>query len=346
MHPSRSPLARAAEFAHHHFLGFVVLTYAGAALCPAPGLALAGFDPGAFLPGRPALPVPKLLLAGLLFTAGLGVCPRAVLDIARRPRLLLAGLLARLLVPLGLVALAAGLLARWHNPAEVACVVAGLGLVAAMPVAGSSVAWAGRGGGCPALSVGLVVASTLLSPLTTPLALSAAGTLAGVGGTTETAGPAAATLVAFVVVPTAAGLAVRAALGAGWAGRRRDAMRAFSAAAVLILCYANAAGALPQVVRHPDWDFLAVAAAASLGLCGGSFAAGWWVGRRLGSGSQSGVSLAYGLGMSNNGGGLVTASALALPADALLPVLAYNLIQHLAAGVVGRLAGRGEAPPA
>ncbi|MBN9523677.1 bile acid:sodium symporter [bacterium] len=340
MRPPRSPLGRAAEFVHHHFLGLVVLTYAGAALCPAPGLVLAGLDPGGLLPGRPALPVPKLLLAGLLFAAGLGVCPRAVLDVARRPRLLLAGLLARLLVPLGLVALTARLLAGWHNPAEVACVVAGLGLVAAMPVAGSSVAWAGRGGGCPALSVGLVVASTLLSPLTTPLALSAAATLAGVGGTAEAVGPAGATLVAFVVVPTAAGLAVRAALGAGWAGRRRDGMRAFAAAAVLLLCYVNAAGALPQVARHPDWDFLAVTAAACLGLCGGSFAAGWWVGRRLGSGAPPGVSLAYGLGMSNNGSGLVTATALALPADALLPVLAYNLIQHLAAGVVGRLAGR------
>lgn len=346
MNSSRSTLGRAADFAHHHFLGLVVLTYVAAAFCPAPGLALAALDPGSLLPGRPHLPTPRLLLAGLLFVAGLGVCPRAVLNVARRPRLLLAGLAARLLVPLALVALAARLLAGWHSPGEAACVVAGLGLVAAMPVAGSSVAWAGRGGGCPALSVGLVVASTLLCPLTTPLALAAAGSLAGVGDATGTVSPAGTTLVAFVVVPTAAGLAVRAALGAGWAGRRRDATRAFSAAAVLVLCYTNAAGALPQVARHPDWDFLAVTVATSLVLCGGSFASGWWVGRGLGAGAASGVSLAYGLGMSNNGSGLVTAAALALPADALLPVLAYNLIQHLAAGVMGRVAGRIDPPSA
>lgn len=345
MSPPRSPLGRAAEFAHHHFLGLVVLTYAGAALCPGPGLALAALDPGELLPGRFALPLPKLLLAGLLFVAGFGVCPFALLGTVRRPQLLVAGLLARLLVPLGLVVLAARLLAGWHSPGEAACVVTGLGLVAAMPVAGSSVAWAGRGGGCPALSVGLVVASTLLCPLTTPLSLSATGAL--LGGKDAAAGisPAGGTLIGFVVVPTAAGIAARAVLGAALAGRWRDTTRAFSAAAVLVLCYVNAAGALPQVTHHPDWDFLAVAAAASLGLCAGSFAAGWWVGRRLGAGARPGVSLAYGLGMSNNGSGLVTAAALALPAGALLPVLAYNLIQHLAAGVVGRLAERAGALP-
>jgi BASS family bile acid:Na+ symporter len=121
-------------------------------------------------------------------------------------------------------------------------------------------------------------------------------------------------------------------------------MRAFGSAAVLALCYANAAGALPAVVRHPDWDFLAAAVAASACLCAGSFAAGWWVGRWLGAGPRAGVSLACGLGMSNNGTGLVMAAALALPADALLPVLAYNLIQHLAAGAVGRLADRAGRP--
>jgi predicted Na+-dependent transporter len=48
----------------------------------------------------------------------------------------------------------------------------------------------------------------------------------------------------------------------------------------------------------------------------------------------------YGLGMSNNGTGLVVAASVGVPAEALLPVLVYNLVQHLLAGAAARWLGR------
>jgi predicted Na+-dependent transporter len=50
------------------------------------------------------------------------------------------------------------------------------------------------------------------------------------------------------------------------------------------------------------------------------------------------VALAFGLGMNNNGMGLVLASLVFGDYPrVMLPIIFYNLIQHLAAGVVDRL---------
>src|SRR5262249_5040155 len=64
----------------------------------------------------------------------------------------------------------------------------------------------------------------------------------------------------------------------------------------------------------------------------------------LGSDPAQRVSLMFGLGMNNNGTGLVLASvALAAHPRVMLPIIAYNLVQHLVAGTVTFLLGRGSA---
>jgi BASS family bile acid:Na+ symporter len=297
-----------------------------------------------------ALPLPGLLLAALLFNAGLAVPPGRLWAVARRPGLLTAGLLANLLLPLVYVAVAAVGLRVWHDPYEAGCLVAGLAMVAAMPVAGSATAWAQRADGDMGVSLGLVLGSTLLSPLTTPVSLATAHTV--VGGPTENALAAAAGqqaggfLAGYVVLPTVAGVLVRAAIGAGWPDRNRAALKGWGTAAVLVLCYANAAAALPQVTVDPDWDFLVLVAGVAVGLCVASFAAGWVVARWFGAGRAEAAALMFGLGMSNNGTGLVVATAIEAPTEVLLPLLVYNLAQHVVAGAACRLGRTAETPAA
>jgi BASS family bile acid:Na+ symporter len=49
----------------------------------------------------------------------------------------------------------------------------------------------------------------------------------------------------------------------------------------------------------------------------------------------------FGMGMNNNGTGLVLAAmAMADHPAVLLPIIMYNLIQHLVAGVVDRIVSR------
>jgi len=62
------------------------------------------------------------------------------------------------------------------------------------------------------------------------------------------------------------------------------------------------------------------------------------IARLLQVGGGERTSLMFGLGMNNNGTGLVLASmALADHPTAMLPIIFYNLVQHLVAGGVDRL---------
>ena len=330
---------RTQGFLHRHFLWLLAGSYLLAAVCPWPGAAIrhaAVLDAGA----AGVVSLPMLLLAFLLFNAGLAADPTDLAGVVRRPLALLAGVAATVAVPLAVVAgLAAGL-GWWHDPEEARCLVAGLAVVAAMPVAGSSAAWSQRAGGSAALSLGLVVASTLLSPLTTPLALAAVGD----GSPSALLGAGTASfLVVGVVIPSALGMTVRRLAGAGEVARVQPALKAAGTAVLLVLCYANATASLPGVVADPDWDYLALAVAAAGVLCGSGFAAGWAVARLVGAGGSQRRSLVFGLGMTNNGTGLVLAGAAlsGVPA-AILPVLVYNLIQHLFAGALSRRLGTEE----
>ena len=63
----------------------------------------------------------------------------------------------------------------WHDPDEVQQILTGLALVAAMPIAGASTAWAQNANGNLALSLGLILLTTLCSPALTPIVLHAVG---------------------------------------------------------------------------------------------------------------------------------------------------------------------------
>jgi BASS family bile acid:Na+ symporter len=109
-------------------------------------------------------------------------------------------------------------------------------------------------------------------------------------------------------------------------------------AILLVLNYSNASVSLPQAVVGPDVDFLAVTMGIVVTLCVLAFAAGWLVSWLLKATPTQQTSLMFGLGMNNNGTGLVLASmALADHPRVMLPIIFYNLVQHLIAGIVDRL---------
>jgi BASS family bile acid:Na+ symporter len=88
-------------------------------------------------------------------------------------------------------------------------------------------------------------------------------------------------------------------------------------------------------LADPDWDFLAVILAVVVCLCVLAFVSGWLIARVLRADGGVGIALMFGLGMNNNGTGLVLASmALADHPRVLLPIIFYNLVQHVVAGGV------------
>jgi BASS family bile acid:Na+ symporter len=329
---------RVREWVQHRFLWLLTAAYALAALWPHVGDELRRLSVNG--PGGAAMSLPMALLSVLLFNAGLGADVSELRSILRRPRTLVLGVVANVLVPLGFLVLLAFALRCWPDPDEAQCLLVGLAVVAAMPVAGSSTAWSQNSNGSTALSLGLVIASTLLSPLTTPLTLAAVAPLTEGSYATAvrelSSGGTGAFLLACVAAPSAAGMICRMCVG-----KRilviKPGIKFANSIVLLVLCYANAAAVLPKVIAQPDWDFLLLSLGAVAGLCLAAFASGWLLARALRTSASQTRSLVFALGMSNNGTGIVLAcSALAALPGAVLPVLTYNLVQHLVAGSVNR----------
>ena len=345
------PLDRISHFVHAHFLGLLLATYALGAAWPGPGLAIRGVSAGrvSLLGGSMALTLPSLMLGFLLLNAGLGVKAAELKGLARRPGLLGLGLAANLAIPIGFVYVVSRAMAGWHNADEVQSILVGLALVASMPIAGSSTAWSQNADGDLALSLGLVLGSTLLSPVVTPLVLHAVGFMA-IGDYAEDLHELAAHgsgvfLAACVVVPSALGIAARFALGEARQAAARPYLKLTNSVNLLALSYSNAAASLPEALARPDWDFLGAILAITSMLCALAFGAGAAIGRWSRSEPPARASLMFGLGMNNNGTGLVLASmALADHPRVLLPIILYTLVQQVAAGLVGRRPGGGGGP--
>jgi BASS family bile acid:Na+ symporter len=347
MDGQEGPRARLSQFVQQQFLWLMIGSYAVAGWAPWLGLRIRDVSFGELdlLGSRIRVSLSMAMLACLLLNAGLGVDFGKLRSMLRRPALAGAGLAANLLIPIAFILGVNWVMAGWHNGDEVQNILVGLALVASMPIAGSSTAWAQNAEGELALSLGLVLFSTVLSPLTTPLALHSVG-LMTTGDYAEdlhefAAGGTEVFLALCVLTPSLIGIGIRGALGDARYATAKPRLKLINSTELLLLNYSNASISLPQAVTDPDLDFLAVTLAIVVGLCAVAFGAGWSISRLLGATRAERTSLMFGLGMNNNGTGLVLASmALADHPRVMLPIIFYNLVQHLVAGLVDRLLSR------
>jgi len=323
----------------------MLLCYALAALLPGPGVAVRRWHLPA--PGAGGeLTVSAVLLAAMLFNAGLGVRPADLRGVVRRPGRVVAGVLGNALLPLLLLPVLALLLRPWGDPAETEALLVGLLLVLAMPIAGGAAAWGQNAGGNVPLVVTMVLGSTLLSPLTVPLGLRLAGGLVGpdgAGGLDDTAridhlaGTAVGTFaLVSVVAPCLAGIGLRRALGERRTLPLRAVVRPVNLVVVLALCYLNASGALGRVLRSPDPDLLALTFVSAGAVCAATFLAGAGLSWLARCDTEDAIAMTFATGMNNSSAAAVLAAArFADRPEVLLPILAYSLLQKSAAAVVG-----------
>lgn len=284
------------------------------------------------------LTIPGLLLAYLLFTAALQVGLAELSALLRRPLRLIAGTTAAALIPIILLLCMAAVITLLLDEDSGNGVLTGLALVAAMPIAAAVTVRGSQAGGSHTLVVGLVLSSTLLSPLTIPLTLVGASALTSgdysdeLGRIAQSGGGVFA--LADVVLPGILGLAARAMLPP-WA--RSGVLPWLKLTALIdavLLTYTNASSVLGDVLRHPRPDLLAVSTAAAATMCAASFALGWCLARALRSSHPDTVAVTFATGMNNTSAGAVLATSH-LPDHplVLLPVLAYSLVQQVLAGL-------------
>ncbi|MGW3031658.1 sodium-dependent transporter [Streptomyces sp. NPDC001178] len=342
-HQPRPPRRPAAFAVLRRRLGAaIVLTYAAAALLPAPGLWLR--HPHSI--GIPALAelslrTPQCLLALVLFSAGLQVPLGELRLLLRRPAALVAGLVLHVVAPLLIVPGVAFVLRHSPDQDGGSGMVAAMILIVAMPVAAGATVWTAKGDGDQPTAVGLVLASTLVSPLTVPLTLAVLcpllrGEYAGrLADAAQTAGHAFA--LTSVVLPCGAGLLCRLLLPRRGSEGLVGAAVAAALPASLLLTYVNASGVLGPFLRHPRPALLVGALAVAATVCGLSFALGRIAAHALRLDARAGASVTLACGMNNSSASavLITTTLPDHP-HILLPVLAYGLLQKVAAGRVVR----------
>ncbi|MFZ1546422.1 MAG: bile acid:sodium symporter [Candidatus Nitrotoga sp.] len=335
------------QFLQRHLLWFLIAAYVIAVVLPVPGLRIRNVSFGEITIYQQKMNISLLMimLAILMFNAGLGLNISHIKKFLEKKYVLLAGLVANVTIPIIYIFGVTVLMRLWYEPIEAQHILVGLALVAAMPIAGGSTAWAQNANGNLALSLGLVLFSTLLSPIITPVTFNIFGEMASEEFEKVLQGLAVygsgAFLGLWVVLPSLLGIAVRFIVVEDWVDRGMPYLKFINSIVLLLLNYSNAAVSLPQAITDQDYDFLAVTMVISAGLCLTLFAAGYGMSRLFKLDRTERVSLMFGLGMNNNGTGLVLASlALSSYPNVMVPIIFYNLLQHIAAGTVNEVMNR------
>lgn len=339
--PAESPSERHLLAPLRRHLGrAVAVAYVAAAALPGPGLWLR--RPHATGIAELSLRTPQLLLGLVLLSAGLQVPLRELRLLVRRPAALVAGLALHILVPLLIVPGVAFALHLSPDHDGGSGMIAAMILIVAMPVAAGATVWTSKGDGDQPTAVGLVLASTLVSPLTVPLTLTLLSPLLSGDYTgrlvlaAQSAGHAFA--LTSVVLPCAAGILCRLVLPRRPLGALLGSAVPAALLGSLLLTYVNASGVLGPFLRHPRPVLLMAALAVAATVCGLSFTLGRVAARVLRLDARAGASVTLACGMNNSSASavLITTTLPDRP-HILLPVLAYGLLQKVAAGRVVRM---------
>jgi len=316
--------------------------YLLAGVAPGLGLAIKQLHVGSvgLFGERPvALSLTNLLLASMLFTAGLGVSLRDARGIFLHPRLGTAGVLANAIMPVLFLTLLSVVARSWPETEEAQSTLAGLALIGAMPIAGGASVWTQNADGNVPLTVGLVLGSTLLSPLSIPLALYAVSHLTTGDYAEDLAELAGDGTITFsllsVVIPCFAGIALRHYAGDERVRYAGPWIKLVNLVVLLTLSYTNASGAMHAIVTEPDYDMLALVFGITTAMCMTSFYVGYRMARALRAEPRDVTSLTFGVGMNNSSASSVLASArMGDHPLVLVPILAYGMLQKVLAGTV------------
>ncbi len=331
------------DLLHRYFIWLLLASLSAAALAPQIGLHLQRtrlfeIEVG---PARVTATTTTLLLSTLLFNAGLVTNLDEVRRIVGRPIMMIGGALGNFLVPLLFVAVFSLLSSIWHDADEWQQILTGLAFIAAMPVAGASTAWTQSANGNVSLSVGLVLVTTLISPLVTPFVIhgAAAVTTGDYGEDLRELAAAGSMsfLGAWILAPSLLGALAGRLPSADRVARAKPYLKLANSVIILALNYANASLSLPDAVARPDVDFLGAMIAVAFSLCVVSFATGHLFARLVSANREEMAALMYALGLSNSSAGLALAST-AMPdhMGVMLTVIIYNLVQYFVAALVDK----------
>jgi len=332
------------KFIHRNILLLVIFSYIFAALMPETGSLIKNYSLGSLVVFEQSVncSLPAIMLAILLFNAGLGIKLNDLRNLYEYKKPLIVGVIGNAAIPL-IFLYSLSLVTRYLSDQQSSYdILVGVAVVASMPIAGSSTAWSKTSGGNLALSLGLVLVTTILSPILTPIILHSVGyqiygdyseelhTLAG--------GAVISFLIAWVVIPSILGVLIRLITKHSYYVVIDPFLNLINIGMLLLIIYSNASVYLPKLISNPDIKFISLALISVATLCFSMFFAGFQISKLFSLPRAETASLTFGLGMNNNGGSLVLASTgLHSHPRVMLPIILYILLQHISAAYTDRI---------
>jgi BASS family bile acid:Na+ symporter len=321
---------------HRNLLWLLVFSYVLAGLLPGPGKVIRGLS----LTGASGdeVTAPMLLLALLLFCGAAVVRWSQLRELMQRPGILLLGLVAIWIVPSLFVSMLGWVLPSILGDYLTSGMLVGLALIAAMPVANSSVAWCQNAQGNVALSLGFIVLTIVLSPVATPQMLNLMGLSLSEQETQQcellVTRFSGVFFIVWVILPSLAGMTFNWLVGPDWIDRLRGALRIVSAATLLTLNYANASLAMPDAFDEQAPKTILISSLLAVLLSGLGIAMGWLLSKIMVVESASTTALMFGFSMKHTGLALVLAGhVLHTEPRVILMIVLATLLQHVVAGM-------------
>ncbi len=339
----RGRVARWGAVLHRYFLPLLLAVYVLAGVFPGPGATIRNY--AVSLPGGSQERVSMLLLAVLLFCAAAVIEWSQIRDLVEHPSILLAGLLACWFGPVLLVIAAGALAPLLDGKLATEGLLAGLALVAAMPVANSSAGWTQNARGNVTLSLGLIVLSILLSPLATPSLLKLMGLVLSADDTRRVGHVVEQfsgwRFILWVILPSLAGGFAAWLAGPRRIARARPWFRLITLVDILILNYANASLAVEKAWQSGQWGVVLLAMLLAAAVCLVGIVLAIILAHTLRLQRATTAALTFSLSMKHTGLALVLAGEfLKDQPRVILVILLSTLAQHVAAAAVDRRLSR------
>jgi len=321
---------------HRNLIWLLVASYVLAAIFPHPGQVIRGLSLTRATGDE--VTAPMMLLALMLFCAAAVVRWSQIRELMQRPGILLLGLVAIWLVPCLFVSALGWILPTLLGDYVTTGMLVGLALVAAMPVANSSVAWCQNAHGNVALSLGLIVLTIVLSPLAAPQMLNLMGLSLSPQETKQceqlVTRFSGTFFIIWVILPSLAGMLFNGLMGLELIDRLRGLLRMISAATLLTLNYANASLAMPDAFQEEATKTIVVSSVLAIMLSTLGIASGWLLSRVLATDKASTTALMFGFSMKHTGLALVLAGhVLHTEPRVILMIVLATLLQHVVAGM-------------
>ena len=332
------------KFIHRNILLLVIFAYIFAALTPEPGSWIKNYSFGSLILLNQSInfSLPAIMLAILLFNAGISIKLHDLRNLSEYRKPLVVGVIGNAVIPLIFLILLS-LITRYMNDQESSHdILVGVAVVASMPIAGSSTAWSKTSGGNLALSLGLVLLTTVLSPIFTPITLHSVGYQIYGAYSDELHNLAGSTVILFlitwVIIPSVLGVLIRLITKQSIYLIIDPYLNLINIGMLLLIIYSNASVYLPELISNPDIKLILLALISIATLCFSMFFAGFQISRIFSLPRSETASLTFGLGMNNNGCSLVLASTgLHNHPRVMLPIILYILLQHISAAYTDRV---------